>query len=245
MPSDSTPLRDLNFNRLEESVMHERAEAMLARYQSRRTVRHFSKDPVPLDVVRAAIRAAGTAPSGAHKQPWHFCLITDPVIKSKIREAAESEEFENYHGRMNAQWLDDLKPFGTDHIKPHLEEAPALIAVFRQSWSVDADAPKGRSQHYYVQESVGIACGMLLAALHECGIAALTHTPSPMDFLGRVLGRPSQEKAFLLIPIGYPAEGCQVPDIQRKEWHDLVTEFESEGTRNKRVTEKLQEKGSG
>ena len=144
--------------------MNEGSERMLARYQSRRTVRHFSSDPLPLEVVERCILAAGTAPSGAHKQPWHFCLITDPEIKKKIREAAEKEEYVNYHGRMSDRWLKDLEPFDTNHIKPHLEEAPALIAVFRQAWQ--PDELDGKKQNYYVQESVGIACGMLLAALH-------------------------------------------------------------------------------
>jgi len=214
----------LNFERLSEEEMRQTADRMFERFNARRTVRHFSAEPLPLDVVRQCIRAAGTAPSGAHKQPWHFCLVTDPDIKKRIRVAAEKEEYENYHGRMNEAWLDDLKPFGTDHIKPHLEDAPALIVVFRQSWTPDAAAASGKSQNYYVQESVGIASGMLLSALHECGIATLTHTPSPMGFLAEILKRPAHEKAFLLIPIGYPAEGCQVPDIQRKNWNELATE---------------------
>ena len=153
-----------------------------------------------------------------------ICLVTDSDIKKRIRVAAEKEEYENYHGRMNEAWLDDLKPFGTDHIKPHLEDAPALIVVFRQSWTPDAAATSGKAQNYYVQESVGIASGMLLSALHECGIASLTHTPSPMGFLAEILERPAHEKAFLLIPIGYPAEGCQVPEIQRKNWDEMATE---------------------
>jgi nitroreductase len=222
---EDSPLIPLGFHRLEEAEMRERAAAMLDRYSTRRTVRHFSTDEVPMDVVHKCILAAGTAPSGAHKQPWHFCVVTDPELKRHIREAAEKEEFENYHGRMNEAWLEDLKPFGTDHLKPHLEEAPALIVVFRQSWAPDASAQSGKSQHYYVQESVGIACGMLLAALHECGLASLTHTPSPMGFLSEILGRPSHEKAFLLIPVGYPTEDCQVPDIQRKKWDDLATGY--------------------
>ena len=222
---EEAPLIPLGFQQLGEAEMRERAEAMLHRFSERRTVRHFSKEALPLDVVRKCILAAGTAPSGAHKQPWHFCLVTDPDIKKQIRVAAEKEEFENYHGRMNEAWLDDLKPFGTDHIKPHLEDAPALIVVFRQSWTPDAASASGKSQNYYVQESVGIACGMLLAALHECGLATLTHTPSPMGFLADILKRPPYEKAFLLIPIGYPAEDCQVPDIQRKEWDELATVY--------------------
>jgi nitroreductase len=215
----------LEFNRLPEDVMRQTADRIFVRFNSRRTVRHFSTDSLPEEVVRKCIQAAGTAPSGAHKQPWHFCLITDSEIKKRIRVAAEKEEYENYHGRMNDEWLDDLKPFGTDYNKPHLEEAPALIVVFRQSWTPDEQSVSGKSQNYYVQESVGIASGMLLAALNECGIASLTHTPSPMGFLAEILGRPSSEKAYLLIPIGYPAEGCEVPDIQRKEWDKLATVY--------------------
>lgn len=222
---EDAPLIPLGFQRLEEADMRERAAAMLQRFSMRRTVRHFSTDPVPLDVVHNCILAAGTAPSGAHKQPWHFCVITDPALKRRIREAAEREEFENYHGRMNDAWLEDLKPFGTDHHKPHLEEAPVLIVVFRQVWAPDASSHTGKTQHYYVQESVGIACGMLLSALHECGLVALTHTPSPMGFLADILQRPAHEKAFLLIPVGYPIEGCQVPDIQRKNWGELATSY--------------------
>lgn len=221
---EEAQLVPLDFQRLSEEEMRQRAARMFKRFNARRTVRHFSTDPLPLDVVRQCIRAAGTAPSGAHKQPWHFCLVTDSDIKKRIRVAAEKEEYENYHGRMNEAWLDDLKPFGTDHIKPHLEDAPALIVVFRQSWTPDAAAASGKAQNYYVQESVGIASGMLLSALHECGIASLTHTPSPMGFLAEILERPAHEKAFLLIPIGYPAEGCQVPDIQRKNWDEMATE---------------------
>lgn len=221
---EEAQLVPLDFQRLSEEEMRQRAARMFKRFNARRTVRHFSTDPLPLDVVRQCIRAAGTAPSGAHKQPWHFCLVTDSDIKKRIRVAAEKEEYENYHGRMNEAWLDDLKPFGTDHIKPHLEDAPALIVVFRQSWTPDAAAASGKAQNYYVQESVGIASGMLLSALHECGIASLTHTPSPMGFLAEILERPAHEKAFLLIPIGYPAEGCQVPDIQRKNWDEVATE---------------------
>lgn len=223
--NEQAPQRPLDFERLEEDEMQARAKAMYQRYDNRRTVRHFSQDPLPLEVVRKCILAAGTAPSGAHKQPWHFCLVTDPGIKGQIRQAAEQEEYRNYHGRMNAQWMSDLQPFATNHIKPHLEEAPALIVVFRQTWQSDSSAPKGKSQNYYVQESVGIACGMLIAALHECGIASLTHTPSPMDFLAKILGRPSSERAFLLLPIGYPKKGCQVPDIQRKRLEDICTEI--------------------
>lgn len=215
----------LEFDRLTEDVMEKQSKQAFERYDSRRTVRHFSSDPLPLDVVRRCIQSAATAPSGAHKQPWTFCLVTNLEIKKAIREAAEKEEFENYNGRMSDRWLEDLKPFDTNHHKPHLEEAPALIAVFRHAWQPDFESSSGKRPNYYVQESVGIACGFLLAALHECGIAALTHTPSPMDFLVKILGRPEHERAFLLIPIGYPSKGCQVPDIQRKSIDEVLFEY--------------------
>ncbi|MFT7170662.1 MAG: iodotyrosine deiodinase, partial [Paracoccaceae bacterium] len=189
----------------------------------RRSVRSFSEDAVPLDVVETCIRSAGTAPSGAHKQPWTFALITDPAIKTKIREAAEEEERENYGRRMNEEWLDDLRPFKTDAEKAFLELAPALIVLFRHAWEIQEDGERG--QNYYTQESVGIAAGMLLAALNDAGLATLTHTPSPMGFLGKLLGRPENEKAFLLIPIGYPSENCEVPGLQRKSVDDIVARY--------------------
>ena len=213
---ENAPHIPLKFGRLTEEEMRKTANRMFERFSARRTARHFSTEPLPMDVVRRCIQAAGTAPSGAHKQPWHFCLVTNPDLKKCIRVAAEKEEYENHYGRMNDAWMYDLKPFCKDHVKPHLEDAPALIVVFRQSWTPDAASGSGKSQNYYVQESVGIASGMLLSALHECGIATLTHTPSPMGFLAEILDRPVYEKASLLIPIGCPAKGCQVPDIQRK-----------------------------
>jgi iodotyrosine deiodinase len=215
----------LNFDRRTPEEMQSASRAMLERYQSRRTVRHFSKDPLPMDVVERCVLAAGTAPSGAHKQPWFFCVITDSKVKKQIREAAEKEEYANYNGRMSERWLKDLAPFDTNHRKPHLEDAPALIAVFRQAWQ--PDELEGKKQNYYVQESVGIACGMLLSALHESGIAALTHTPSPMSFLCDILDRPPHEKAYLLLPIGYPAKDCEVPDIARKSLADISEKFDS------------------
>jgi iodotyrosine deiodinase len=215
----------LNFDRRTPEEMQSASRAMLERYQSRRTVRHFSKDPLPMDVVERCVLAAGTAPSGAHKQPWFFCVITDSKVKKQIREAAEKEEYANYNGRMSERWLKDLAPFDTNHRKPHLEDAPALIAVFRQAWQ--PDELEGKKQNYYVQESVGIACGMLLSALHESGIAALTHTPSPMSFLCDILDRPPHEKAYLLLPIGYPAKDCEVPDIARKSLAGISENFDS------------------
>ncbi len=200
----------LAFARRDEREMRARAQAFLAEVRTRRTVRHFSADPIPLDVVRTCIDAAAQAPSGANKQPWTFALVTDPALRRRIREAAEEEERAFYGGRAPQRWLDDLVPFGTDADKPFLETAPALVVVFAQ---VKGPADE---RHYYVRESVGIATGILLTALHHAGLATLTHTPSPMGFLAEILGRPAEEKAFLLIPVGYPADGCEVPAITRK-----------------------------
>jgi len=186
----------------------------------RRSLRFFSSEPVERAVIEELILAAGTAPSGAHKQPWTFVAVSDPALKSRIREAAEAEEKEFYSGRASESWLRDLAPLGTDWQKPFLEEAPWLIVVFRQ-----AHAPDG-SKHYYTQESVGIACGLLLAAIHQAGLVTLTHTPSPMQFLSEVLGRPAHEKPYVLMPIGYPAPGATVPDLVRKPLDELGVFFE-------------------
>ena len=181
---------------------------------ARRSLRHFSDRPVARAVIESLLRSAGSAPSGAHKQPWTFCAVADPELKRRIRAAAEREEYANYHGRMSDAWLADLAPLATDHRKPFLEIAPWLIVVFRRSYEVDADG--ARSKNYYVQESVGIAAGFLLAAVHAAGLVALTHTPSPMNFLQELLGRPEHERPFLLIPVGHPAHGAEVPDLRRK-----------------------------
>lgn len=185
----------------------------------RRTVREFSNREVPREVVEQIIMTASTAPSGAHKQPWTFCAVSNTDIKKKIRQAAEEEEYTNYHGRMSNEWLKDLEPFATDWHKPFLETAPWLIVVFRKSY----DEENGqRKTNYYVQESVGLATGFLLEAIHYAGLVALTHTPSPMNFLCEVLQRPKNEKPFLLIPIGYPKAGTQVPDIKRKPADEVI-----------------------
>jgi len=189
---------------------------MLAR---RRSVRQFSSEPVAREVLLECIRAAATAPSGAHKQPWTFVLVTDPETKRSIREGAEAEERAFYGGRAPQSWLRDLQPFGTDAEKPFLETAPALIVVFAQK-----HGPESGDRHYYVNESVGIAVGFLLAALHHAGLATLTHTPSPMRFLREILERPAHERPFLLIPVGYPAEGCRVPDLERKSLEEVLVE---------------------
>jgi iodotyrosine deiodinase len=213
----------LAFERLDEPTMCARAGAFLATMQRRRSVRAFLPDPIPLDVVRTAIAAAGTAPSGAHMQPWTFVLVTDPAKKREIRLAAEAEERETYDHRMGDEWRAALAPLGTTWHKPFLERAPALIVVFRQDWGVSPDG--ARRKHYYVQESVGIAAGILIAALNHAGLATLTHTPSPMAFLARILGRPDNERPYLLLPVGYPADGCRVPDLRRKPLADLLVEF--------------------
>jgi nitroreductase len=196
------------------------AREFLATVQLRRTVRDFSSDAVPDEVIAMAIEAASLAPSGANMQPWKFVVVRDPEVKRRIREAAEKEEHENYHGRMTEEWLRALAPLQTDWRKEFLEIAPVLIVVFKEDYGIDAGG--AHVTHYYVNESVGIACGFLLAALNAAGLATLTHTPSPMGFLREILGRPKNEKAFLLIPVGYPAEGCRVPDIAKKKLADVM-----------------------
>ncbi|TXB64683.1 nitroreductase family protein [Vicingus serpentipes] len=185
----------------------------------RRTVRDFSDEPVDIKVIENIIKAASTAPSGAHKQPWTFCVVANPEMKKKIREAAEKEEYENYHGRMSERWLKDLETFATDWHKPFLETAPYLIIVCKRAYEM----VKGEKvNNYYVNESVGLATGMLLTAIHNAGLIALTHTPSPMNFLTKLLNRPENERPFLLIPVGYPSKDAQVPDIRRKPLEEVM-----------------------
>ena len=179
----------------------------------RRTVRRFSPRPISRELLETLIRTAGTAPSGANKQPWRFIVVTDPELKRKIREAAENEEKQNYERRMSQEWLDDLAILGTDWHKEFLETAPALIAVFSVEYEKDGERTR---KNYYVQESVGLAVGLLIVAIHNAGLVSLTHTPSPMHFLREILNRPSNERPFVLIPIGYPAENVTVPNIKRK-----------------------------
>ena len=188
----------------------------------RRTVRDFSSKPIPEQVIENMLMAASTAPSGAHKQPWTFCVVTNPELKSKIKIAAEEEEYESYNGRMPKNWIKDLSYLGTDWRKPFLETAPALIIVFKKSYDIVDDEKRN---NYYVTESVGLACGFLLESIHYCGLVALTHTPSPMNFLSKLLNRPENEKPFLLIPIGYPAENTMVPDLKRKENKQVIEYF--------------------
>jgi iodotyrosine deiodinase len=196
------------------------ARGFHALMQSRRTVRDFDPRPVPREVIEACIAAAGTAPSGANQQPWHFIAVSDPEVKRRIREAAEAEEREFYERRAPEDWLDALRPIGTDWHKPFLETAPWLIAIFVRRWGRDGQG--GKVKHYYPAESVGIATGMLITALHTAGLATLTHTPSPMGFLNEILGRPADsERPFLLLVVGHPAPGARVPAIERKALQDI------------------------
>ena len=201
--------------------MKERATAFRRNMQRRRTVRSFSDRPVPREIIEECLITAGTAPSGANMQPWHFVAVSDQAIKSLIREAAEDEEREFYHERAPQEWLDALAPLGTDENKPFLEKAPWLIAVFAQRYGMHPDGTSFK--HYYVQESVGIAVGFLIAALHNAGLATLTHTPSPMNFLNYILHRPAREKPFLLLVAGYPEEGALVPDISKRPLEGIST----------------------
>ena len=185
----------------------------------RRSIRDFSDKEVPKEVIENIIKAAGSAPSGAHKQPWTFCVISNTKLKSEIRKLAEKEEYENYHGRMSDSWKEDLEHLGTDYIKEFLEVAPYLIVVFKKVYDLDEEG--GKLQNYYVNESVGIAVGFLITAIHQAGLVTLTHTPSPMKFLQKALGRPKNEKAFLLLPVGYPAKDCKVPDLKRKNLDEI------------------------
>lgn len=200
--------------------MHRRAAAFREELSRRRTVRQFSNRPVAREVIEECLRAAGTAPSGANLQPWTFVAVGDPVVKASIRVAAEKAEREFYQGRAPAEWLEALAPLGTDEHKPYLETAPWLIAIFAQRYGLSRSGRK--FPHYYVMESVGIATGFLIAAMHHAGLVTLTHTPSPMGFLNDVLGRPGTEKAFLLLVAGYPAADAKVPDIRRKDLEEMA-----------------------
>jgi nitroreductase len=210
----------LEFRKIEsEAEQMERAESFYENMNLRRTVRDFSDQDVPFELIEKAILTAGTAPSGAHLQPWRFVVVRDSEIKSKIREAAEKEEYESYHGRMSEKWLRRLAPLGTNEHKPFLEIAPYLIVVFRINTIIEDGETEPT---YYSQESVGIAVGLLLAALHNAGLATLTHTPSPMKFLQEILGRPKNEVPFVLIPVGFPAKDAKVPDIKRKSLEEIM-----------------------
>ena len=191
---------------------------------TRRSVREFSDRPVPKEVIENIIRSASTAPSGAHKQPWTFCVVSNPELKKQIREAAEKEEYESYTNRMSDEWLQDLKPMGTDWRKPFLEIAPYLIIVFKRPFEYNDDGSK--HQNYYVNESVGLAAGMLITAIHDAGLVTLTHTPSPMNFLQKILNRPDNERPYLLLPVGYEANEVYVPNIKRKSLDEMAVFYE-------------------
>jgi nitroreductase len=228
MPNVYRPI-PLDFRRLPVEEQLARAREFTAWMRTRRTVRHFSAEPVPYEIIESAVAAAASAPSGANRQPWTFVVVSDPGVKRKIREAAEAEERESYEHRMPDDWLEALAPLGTDWHKEFLEIAPYLIIVFRQDYglTVDAHGTERHIKHYYVMESVGIACGFLLAALHWAGLATLTHTPSPMGFLATILNRPKNEKPYLLIPVGYPAPDAMVPKIEKKPLDEVLIPLSS------------------
>lgn len=208
------PFVPLSFERMTPGDSLRAGRAFYDQMERRRTTRHFSTDPVPREWIEQAIRTAGTAPSGAHQQPWTFVAVSDPALKAAIREAAEEEERAFYRERATQEWLDALAPLGTDEHKPHLTDAPWVVVLFRQSHGVSPDGEK--RTFYYTQESCGIAAGFFIAAVHAMGLVTLTHTPSPMAFLGQLLERPANEKAMLVMPVGYPAPDARVPDLTRK-----------------------------
>lgn len=221
--SDTAQFTPLEFPRLEPEEQIARSRAFCEEMKHRRTVRSFSRDPVPFELIENAIKTAASAPSGANQQPWTFVIVGSADIKRQIREAAEAEERENYANRMTPEWLGAVAPLGTDWHKPHLQDAPYLIVVFMQPYGLREDGEK--IKHYYATESVGIAVGMLLAALHHCGLATLTHTPNPMSFLSEILQRPQNERAYVVIPVGYPAPDAQVPTIKKKPLEQVMVTF--------------------
>ena len=217
------PYKKINFSKISTDEMNLRSKSLLHQIQQRRSVRDFSSQNVPIEVIKNCIKTAASAPSGANKQPWHFSLVQDKKIKKEIRVAAESEEKQFYEHRASKEWLEDLNQFGTDWKKPFLETAPFLIIIFSQVFEKNADGENRKN--YYVNESVGIAAGFLLAALHNAGLATLTHTPSPMNFLAKILKRPDNERAYLLIPVGYPSKNAKVPIIAKKPFSKIYTKI--------------------
>ncbi|MEM8666117.1 MAG: nitroreductase family protein [Planctomycetota bacterium] len=216
----TTPFIPYRPKQYDPDEMLRRSQSFEAELEARRSVRHFSDKSVPKELIESAIRTASTAPSGAHKQPWKFVAVSDPNLKSLIRSRVEDEEKQSYTTRMSDEWKEAIRPMGTDWQKPYLEIVPWIVVVFEETFAVDEE---GKHKNYYVKESVGIACGLFIAALHHMGLATLTHTPSPMNFLGKVLERPSNERAFILFPIGYPAEDAEVPDLTRKPLEEIAT----------------------
>lgn len=217
--ADSFPFIPYQREILSDEEMIAKSNAFYSYMDKRRSVRHFSDRPIPMEVIHKIILTASSAPSGAHKQPWTFCVVSDPTIKKAIRKAAEEEEYTSYNGRMSEEWLKDLAPLGTDWQKPFLETAPYLIILFRKSYDLEDGVKK---KNYYVNESVGIAAGFLIAAIHHAGLVTLTHTPSPMNFLQKILNRPDNERPFLLLPVGYPTADAEVPDLERKDLSEVT-----------------------
>ena len=213
--------KKLQFQKITFEEMDYNANQFFQKVSSRRSVRDFSSDDFPIDIIKNCIKSASTAPSGANKQPWHFVIVKDPKIKRKIRKAAEIEEKEFYGRRAPKEWLDDLHQFGTDWNKPFLEEAPYLIVIFSKKFDMNDDGTN--KKNYYVSESVGIASGLLLTALHNAGLVTLTHTPSPMAFLSDILNRPPSDKPYLIIPVGFPSENAEVPNIKKKTFKEICT----------------------
>jgi nitroreductase len=215
---------ELDFKAKPEREILDQALKFYREMNRRRSVRQFSPDPVPRKLIELAIQTASSAPSGAHRQPWKFVAISDPSIKKKIRQAAEREEKKSYEERMPEEWLEALEPIGTDWRKPFLEIVPWIIVVFAESYGFESDG--SRRKNYYVQESVGIACGLFIAAIHQMGLVTLTHTPSPMKFLSEILNRPENERPYILFPVGYPAGNAMVPNLRRKELNQVAVFLE-------------------
>jgi nitroreductase len=215
----SRPFVPLHFVRRTADESRDRAKTFFDAMTTRRTTRHFSTQPVPRELIEYAIRTAGTAPSGAHQQPWTFVAVSDAVVKQQIRQAAEREEREFYHNKAPHEWLEALRPLGTDEHKPHLTDAPWVVVLFRQAYGVASDG--GKRTHYYTEESCGIAAGFFIAAVQQMGLVTLTHTPSPMGFLRELLDRPVNERAMFVMPVGYPAPDARVPDLTRKSPADI------------------------
>lgn len=210
-------------NQYSEAEMLNRSKFFYQWMDERRTVREISDKPIPEGIIENMVLTASTAPSGAHKQPWTFCVVSNAEIKKAIREAAEKEEYDSYNGRMSERWKQDLEPIGTDWDKPFIEAAPYLIIVFKKVYELDDEGNK--HNNYYVNESVGIACGILISAIHNAGLVTLTHTPSPMNFLGKILKRPENERAYLLLPVGYPQDEVFVPSLERKDIDEVIVYY--------------------
>lgn len=222
---DAAPTIPYIHQSMDNDDVSQKSEEYKAKMLTRRSIRTFSDKPVPKSVIENILSVANSAPSGANKQPWSFCVISNPALKKEIREKAEAEEFVSYNGRMSHEWLNAIKPLNTNHVKEFITTAPYIIVVFKCIYEI-VGSNKVKYNNYYVSESVGIATGFLISAIHNAGLVTLTHTPSPMDFLHKVLNRPSNERAYMLLPVGYPAEGVEVPDIDKKGLNDVAFFYE-------------------